>query len=101
MGTEGLHVVFGAGQVGYHLAEALLRDGAKVRVVKRSSSGIPDGAEPALGDATDPAFCRSAASDAHIVYHCMNPAYSTAVWGRLQAVAPVPLMISVVQEREP
>ena len=50
METEGVHVVFGSGQVGSHLAESLLRSGAKVRVAKRSSTGIPEGAEPALGD---------------------------------------------------
>ncbi len=80
MQTEGVHVVFGAGQVGSYLAESLLRSGAKVRVAKRSSAGIPDGAEPALGDATDPAFCKAAVADAQVVYHCMNPAYSTPVW---------------------
>jgi nucleoside-diphosphate-sugar epimerase len=35
-----------------------------------------------FGDATDPAFCRSAAKGATAVYHCMNPAYSTSVWER-------------------
>ncbi len=80
METEGIHVVFGAGQVGSHLAESLIRSGAMVRVVKRNRSGIPDGAEPALGDATDPAFCKAAVADAQVVYHCMNPAYSTRVW---------------------
>ena len=72
--------MFGAGQVGSHLAESLLRSGAKVRVAKRSSTGIPDGVEPALGDAIDPAFCKAAVADAQVVYHCMNPAYSTRVW---------------------
>lgn len=81
MNSHGLHVIFGVGQVGSHLAESLLRDGAKVRVVKRSASGVPEGAEAALGDATDPGFCRSAASGAQVIYNCMNPPeYSTAVW---------------------
>ena len=80
METEGVHVVFGAGQVGSHLAESLLRSGAKVRVAKRSSTGIPDGAGPALGDATDPAFCKGAVADAQVVYNCLNPTYSTRVW---------------------
>ena len=80
MEVEGVQVVFGAGQVGSHLAESLLWSGAKVRVAKRSSTGIPDGAEPALGDATDPAFCEASVADAQVVDHCMNPAYSTRVW---------------------
>ncbi len=83
MAPQGLHVVFGAGQVGSYLAEALLRDGARVRVVKRSPSGILAGAEAAPGDATDSAFCRSATAGAQVVYHCMNPAYSTAVWNEV------------------
>jgi len=75
-----LHVVFGAGQVGYYLAESLMRSGARVRVVKRTATGIPTGAEPVIGDAADPQFCAAAVSGARVVYHCMNPAYSTDVW---------------------
>lgn len=80
MENKTVHVVFGAGQVGSHLAESLIRSGEKVRVVKRSSTGIPTGAEPALGDATDPAFCKACVSDAKVVYHCLNPAYRAQVW---------------------
>ena len=80
METREVHVVFGAGQVGSHLSESLLRSGAKVRVAKRSPAGTPEGAERALGDATDPAFCRRAVAGAQVVYHCMNPAYSARVW---------------------
>lgn len=80
MENKGVHVVFGAGQVGSFLAESLLRSGATVRVVKRSDSGIPEGAETRLGDATDPTFCREAAAGAEVVYHCMNPPYSTRAW---------------------
>jgi len=50
---ENVHVVFGSGQVGSHLAESLVRSGANVRVVKRTNVGIPGGVEPVLGDATD------------------------------------------------
>jgi len=79
--AERLHVVFGAGQVGPYLAATLLRSGARVRVVKRSPSGMPAGVEPCLGDATDPAFCREAADGASVVYHCMNPPeYSVRAW---------------------
>jgi len=74
------HVVFGAGQVGSLLAERLLAVGHEVRVVKRSSGGIPAGAEAMLGDAADAGFCTTAAKGAATVYHCMNPPYSTKLW---------------------
>jgi hypothetical protein len=38
-----LHVVFGAGQVGYPLAQGLLAGGKRVRIVKRSAADIPAG----------------------------------------------------------
>ena len=78
-----LHVVFGAGQVGSFLALELLAAGARVRVAKRSEEGIPEGAEPFLGDATEPAFCRQASEGADVVYHCMNPPYDTRAWAQL------------------
>jgi nucleoside-diphosphate-sugar epimerase len=78
-----LHVVFGAGQVGYPLAEQLLAAGKRVRVAKRSSTHVPPGCEVALGDAADRPFCASAASGATTVYHCMNPPYSARVWAEL------------------
>lgn len=80
MNESNLHVVFGAGQVGYFLAESLLRVGARVRVVKRSAGGLPEGVEARLGDATDGAFCMEATRGARVVYNCMNPAYSARVW---------------------
>ena len=75
-----LHVVFGAGQIGSLVAEELRDQGFRVRVAKRSSSGIPHGVEKILGDATDPSFCREAAAGASAVYHCMNPPYRTDLW---------------------
>jgi len=54
-----------------------------VRVVKRSPGGVPQGAEPRAGDAADATFCVEAAAGAAVVYHCMNPAYDTALWARL------------------
>ena len=80
MDNQCVHVVFGAGQVGSHLAESLLRSGAKVRVAKRNPTGIPDGADAALGDATALSFCKETVADAEVVYHCMNPAYSARIW---------------------
>jgi nucleoside-diphosphate-sugar epimerase len=80
MRSGDVHVVFGVGQVGSFLTESLLRSGYAVRVAKRSPRGVPEGAEAVFGDATDPEFCRRAVVDAAVVYHCMNPAYSAAVW---------------------
>jgi nucleoside-diphosphate-sugar epimerase len=82
MGTE-RHVIFGAGQVGSPLAKLLLERGHEVRVAKRSPGGIPPGAEALLGDAADAAFCAAAAEGASVVYHCMNPPYSTKAWAEL------------------
>lgn len=82
-GTAGLHVVFGAGQVGPFLAEQLAAAGRRVRVVKRTATTLAPGVELRLGDAADPAFCREAANGAAVVYHCMNPSYDAAEWARL------------------
>ncbi len=77
----GLHVVFGAGQIGQRLAVHLHAGGHHVRVVRRSSrGGLPDDVEVRAGDAMDPAFCRAAADGATVVYHCLNPPYDTSAW---------------------
>jgi nucleoside-diphosphate-sugar epimerase len=78
-----LHVVFGAGQVGYPLAERLLADGKRVRIAKRSSAHVPPGCEVVFGDASDRTFCARAASGATTIYHCMNPPFSARVWAEL------------------
>jgi uncharacterized protein YbjT (DUF2867 family) len=62
-----LRVMFGAGQVGYPLAERLLAAGKRVRIAKRSSAHVPPGCEVVLGNASDQAFCATAATT---VYHC-------------------------------
>jgi nucleoside-diphosphate-sugar epimerase len=74
-----LHVIFGGGQVGQPLARLLGERGLRVRMARRST-GAPDGVELMLGDATDPNFCVEAARGASVVYHCMNPPYSSRVW---------------------
>jgi nucleoside-diphosphate-sugar epimerase len=81
--SSDLHVVFGAGQVGTPLAQRLLAAGVSVRVARQSSAATPPGVERVTGDAADPAFCAEAARGAAVVYHCMNPAYSTREWERL------------------
>lgn len=87
---NGVHVVFGAGQIGPLLAERLVKQGKPVRVIRRSEGAVPvEGVEVVRGDAMDPAFCAEAARDAAAVYHCMNTAYFARVWRetlpRLQA----------------
>ena len=77
------HVIFGAGQVGSHLARILVDRRHDVRVAKRSPAGIPEGAKAVLGNAANPAFCTSAAAGATTVYHCLSPPYSTKVWTEL------------------
>lgn len=78
--SSGLHVIFGYGQVGVPLADILLRQGKSVRVVKRSKSTLPDGAELMLGDAGDASFCDKACMGAEVIYHCMNPPYNIKKW---------------------
>jgi nucleoside-diphosphate-sugar epimerase len=78
-----LHVIFGAGQVGYVVAERLAALGHQVRVVKRTAGGVPAGCALVTGDAADRAFCVTAAAGAITVYHCMNPPYVTRVWADL------------------
>jgi nucleoside-diphosphate-sugar epimerase len=81
MAGEGIHVVFGAGQIGPLLAARLREAGKVVRVVRRSAAGVPvEGVEVARGDAMDPAFCVEAARGAEAVYHCINTPYFARVW---------------------
>lgn len=57
--------------------------GKRVRIVKRSSSGVPDGVELLQGDAKDQKFCVEAARGAFTVYHVMNPPYYARIWAEL------------------
>jgi nucleoside-diphosphate-sugar epimerase len=76
-----LHVVFGAGQIGPFLARLLLVAGKKVRLVRRSAAPVSlEGTETVRADAGDAAAVAKAVRGATAVYHCMNPAYSAAVW---------------------
>lgn len=83
MADSDLHVLFGAGQVGYPLAERLLAAGKRVRIAKRSASLVPAGCAVELGDAADADFCTRAARGADAVYHCMNPPYDTHAWAEM------------------
>jgi nucleoside-diphosphate-sugar epimerase len=76
-----LHVVFGAGQVGPFLAQRLLAGSKKVRLVRRSTAAVNlKGVQLHRADAGDAAAVADAVRGATAVYHCMNPAYSAAVW---------------------
>jgi nucleoside-diphosphate-sugar epimerase len=76
-----LHVVFGAGQVGPPLARLLAAAGHRVRLVRRSDATVAiPGVEAARADASDASAVTEAVRGATTVYHCMNVAYSTALW---------------------
>jgi nucleoside-diphosphate-sugar epimerase len=83
MPPSSIHVVFGAGQVGPHLARILASHGHAVRLVSRSGKPLP-GADARIdvvsADAMDREACRRVVDGATAVYHCMNPAYDTRVW---------------------
>lgn len=78
--TDGLHVVFGAGQVGMTIARELSARGRRVRVVSRrgwaSVPYVPDGIEVVKGDAADPAEARRASQGAAVVYGAAQPPYT-------------------------
>lgn len=75
-----LHVVFGAGQVGAPLVDALLARAHRVRVVRRSPTLPRAGVDAVQADASDRAACVRAATGADVVHHCLNAPYSTSAW---------------------
>jgi nucleoside-diphosphate-sugar epimerase len=77
MGDDGLHVVFGTGQVGRALAGCLAGRGLAVRAVsRRRPPGLAGGADWRAADAADPDGAREAAQGAAVVYQCLNAPYS-------------------------
>jgi nucleoside-diphosphate-sugar epimerase len=75
--TDGLHVVFGAGQVGRALAGHLARSGAHVRAVSlHRPSALDDGIDWRAADVTDPEAAADAAKGAAVVYQCLNAPYT-------------------------
>jgi UDP-N-acetylglucosamine/UDP-N-acetyl-alpha-D-glucosaminouronate 4-epimerase len=69
-------VTGGAGFIGSHVAESLVRDGHSVRVVDNLSTGdranlevLGGKAEFVLGDLTDPAVCRRVTQGVQVVWH--------------------------------
>jgi nucleoside-diphosphate-sugar epimerase len=82
--ANGVHVVFGAGQIGPLVAAELRARGRAVRIVRKSPRAVDvPGAELMRGDAMDPAFCAEAARGAEVVYHCINAPYEARVWARM------------------
>jgi len=81
--SEGrLHVVFGAGQVGRALSARLAGLGLGVRVVSRQRpAGLADGVDWRSADASDPDAATAAATDASVVYQCLNAPYTD--WPKL------------------
>ena len=70
------HVVFGAGQIGAHVADQLLDSGNDVVVVSRSGRTVPAGARAINGDLTNAEFATTAAEGAAVIYFCLNaPSY--------------------------
>jgi nucleoside-diphosphate-sugar epimerase len=75
--NSGLHVVFGAGQVGRVLAVLLAERGVTVRVVsRRRSAGLPEGTAWRAADAADLDAASDAAKGAAVVYQCLNAPYA-------------------------
>lgn len=74
------HVVFGAGQVGPHLANLLADQGHDVAIVSRSGRPAGPRVQAIAGDALDAGFCAAVTRGAAVVYHCMNPKYAATVW---------------------
>jgi nucleoside-diphosphate-sugar epimerase len=76
-GNGGLHVVFGAGQVGRMLAVLLAERGVTVRVVsRRRSAGLPEGTAWRAADAADLDAACDAAKGAAVIYQCLNAPYA-------------------------
>lgn len=66
------HVVFGAGQIGSHVADQLLVSGNDVVVASRSGRTVPAGARAINGDLTNFEFATTAADGAAVIYFCLN-----------------------------
>jgi nucleoside-diphosphate-sugar epimerase len=82
MTDAGLHVVFGAGQVGHALATHLGGMGLPVRSVSRNRPRtLADGVDWRVADVTDPEAATDAAKGASVIYQCLNASYTE--WPKL------------------
>lgn len=78
MSEEGLHVVFGVGQVGLALSAHLAELGLAVRAVSRHRpAGLPNGVDWREADASDPEAANDAANGAAVIYQCLNAPYTS------------------------
>jgi nucleoside-diphosphate-sugar epimerase len=74
---NGLHVVFGAGQVGRVLGARLAAAGLAVRVLSRNRpDGLPAGVDWRAVDASDAELAADPASGASVIYQCLNAPYT-------------------------
>jgi len=74
--SSSLQVVLGAGQIGQRVAQLLLAQGHRVRLVRRGAPGpAQQRLEWAQGDVADLAFAEQVSAGARVVYDCTNPAY--------------------------
>ena len=77
MSENGLHVVFGAGQVGRVLSARLAAAGLAVRVLSRTRpDALPVGVDWRPVDASDAELCADAAMGASVIYQCLNAPYT-------------------------
>lgn len=75
-GSQELHLVLGAGQIGPRVAELLRDRGHSVRIARRSkASSRVHGVETVALDVRDGGAVARAAEGASVVYHCVNPQY--------------------------
>jgi nucleoside-diphosphate-sugar epimerase len=75
--NDGLHVVFGAGQVGRVLAALLTERGVRVRVVsRRRPAGLAEGTDWRAADAADLDAASDSAKGAAVIYQCLNAPYA-------------------------
>jgi nucleoside-diphosphate-sugar epimerase len=82
MTDAGLHVVFGAGQVGRALTSHLGLIGLPVRSVSlHRPSTLADGVDWRAADVTDPEAATDAAKGASVIYQCLNASYTQ--WPKL------------------
>ena len=77
MSDNGLHVVFGAGQVGRVLSARLLAAGLAVRLLSRNRpDALPAGVEWRAVDASEAERAVDAAKDAQVIYQCLSAPYT-------------------------
>ncbi len=77
--NDKLHVIFGTGPSGAATARALVNAGKRVRVVNRSGKRtdlLPEEADVAAADVTDPESARRVVEGAGVIYGCLNAPYN-------------------------